>query len=155
MKRLLSIVGAAALIAIALAAIAVGTMAYKGRALDAESKAFVDDVIPKIAGNWNKDQLVAAAGPELLKHTTPEALDSAFTILARLGALTEFKGGKGEASISYMNAVKTVSASYVAEATFAHGHATFKILLLKRDGHWLIQSFHVDPVVTKPIQDDA
>jgi len=44
----------------------------------------------------------------------------------------------------------TVSASYDAKARFQNGSATFRILLMKRDGRWMIHNFHVDPAPATP-----
>jgi hypothetical protein len=145
MRRFLSILGALTLVGLVAAAIGVGVAIYKGRALDAESKAFVDGAVPAIAATWSKQQLLDRATPELRASAKPEALNALFDGLSRLGPLVEYEGAKGGTTMSYMaGSGSTVSASYVAKARFQNGIATFRIVLMKRDGRWMIHNFHAD-----------
>jgi hypothetical protein len=154
MHRFLYILGALTLVALATVVIAIGVIAYRGTALDAESKAFVDSAVPAITASWSQEQLVKRATPELRQSVKPDQLATFFGTLSRLGPLVQYEGATGEATMSYFSASGgTVSASYVANARFENGNATFRIALLKRDGQWMIHNFHVDPVVgDKPRQ---
>jgi len=52
----------------------------------------------------------------------------------------------GQATMSYFSGSgSTVSATYLAKARFQNGNATFRLLLLNRDGRWMIHNFRVDP----------
>jgi hypothetical protein len=145
MRKFLLILGALTLVVIVAAGIGVGIVAYKGNALDAESKAFVDGAVPAIAANWSKEQLLDRATPELRDSVKPEELRSLFDAVSQLGPLVEYEGAAGDANMSYMaGSGSTVSASYVAKAKFKDGVATIQITLVKRDGRWMISGFHVD-----------
>ena len=62
-----------------------------------------------------------------------------------LGPFVEYEGATGQANMSYMTGSgSTVSASYIAKVKFKDGIATMRILLVKRDGEWMINGFHVD-----------
>jgi hypothetical protein len=144
-RRFLYILGALTLIVIVAAGIGLGVFFYKGHALDAESKAFIDRAVPAITATWSEQQLLDRATPELRASVKPEELKALFDSLSHLGPLIEYEGATGEAAMSYIaGSGGTVSASYVAKARFKNGTATFRIVLIMRDGRWLIQNFHVD-----------
>ena len=148
MRRFLYILGTLTLAIIVAAGIGLGVFFYKGHALDAESKAFVDRAVPAITATWSEQQLLDRATPELRASVKPEELKALFDRLSQLGPLIEYEGATGEATMSYIAGIAgsggTVSASYVAKARFQNGTATFRIVLMQRDGHWLIHNFHVD-----------
>jgi hypothetical protein len=145
MRKFLYILGALTLIGLVAGIIGLGVVVYEGRALDAESKAFIDSAVPAISATWSKQQLLDRATPELRASVKPEALNALFDGLSRLGPLMEYEGAKGDATMSYMaGSGSTVSASYVAKARFQNGAAIFRIALRKRDGRWMIHNFHVD-----------
>ena len=147
-KKLLYTLGTLTLTAIVAAGIGLAVLLYRGHALDAESKAFVDRAVPAVASTWSKQQLLDRATPELRESIKAEELTALFDALSRLGPLVQYEGATGEATMSYIiGSSSTVSASYVAKARFQNGSATFRILLLKRDGHWMIHNFHVDSAV--------
>jgi hypothetical protein len=151
MRRFLYILGAFAVAVIVICGVGIGVLVVKGNALDAESKAFVDRAVPAIAASWQKDQLLQRATMELRKNVTSDQLTALFETLSRLGPLVTYEGAKGEATISYFSGSGgVVFARYVANARFQNG----RIVLLRRDGQWLIQNFRVDPVIgTNPRHD--
>ena len=145
MRRFLYVIGAVALIVIVVAGIGVGVLVYKGNALDAESKAFVDSAVPAIVANGSKEQLLDRATPELRDSVKPEELRALFDAVSQLGPFAAYEGATGEANMSYMTGSgSSVSASYIAKAQFKNGTATIHLALLKRDGRWMISGFHVD-----------
>jgi hypothetical protein len=145
LRRLTYILGIFTLTVIVVAGIGVGVLFYKGHALDAESKAFVDGAIPAIAASWNKEELFKRASPELRKTAKPEDLRALFDALSRLGPLVEYQGAAGESRMSFIvGSGSTISALYLAKARFQYGSATFRVVLIKRDGLWMIQNFHVN-----------
>jgi hypothetical protein len=151
MRRFLLILGSLTLVAIVVGVVGFGFLAYNGHELDVESRAFIDGAVPAIAAHWSKQELLDRATPELRENAKPEQLQALFETLSRLGRLVEYEGAKGQAGATYMvGSGSTVSGSYVAKATFEGGAATFRIGLLKRDGHWMIHNFHVDPAASRP-----
>ena len=156
MRRLLYVLGTLTLIFIAVDAIGFGILAYQGRALDAESKVFVDTAVPAIASNWSGRALLDRATPEFRNGAHSAKFGWFFEKLAQLGQLVEYKGAIGGAKISFvLGSGHFVSASYVAEARFQHGDASFRIELLKREGHWMINTFYVDPALAGKSSRDA
>jgi hypothetical protein len=146
MRKFLSILGALTLVVIVAVGAGVGVLAYKGHALDVESKAFVDGAVPAIAAAWSTEQLLDRATPELRERAKPQELRAFFDTLSRLGPLAQYDGATGEASMAYFTGSgSTVSAAYVANARFRNGSATFRIRLMKRDGRWMIHNFQVRP----------
>jgi len=145
MRRFLYVLGALFLIILLAGGAGLVMAVYSGRALDAESKAFVDASIPAIAGSWNDAELLKRATPELRKSMTPGQLDSLFSSFSRIGHMIQYKGSMGGAMMSYIaGAGKSVTASYIAKATFQNGSAIFSVALVKRNARWLINKLRVD-----------
>src|SRR5258706_8303341 len=145
MRRFLYVLGILALFAIIAAGVGLGVMLYNGRMLDAESKAFVDSAVPAIAASRSSEQLIERATPELRENAKPDDLRALFDTLSRFGPLVEYQGATGEAAMSYIaGSGSKVSASYVANARFQNVSATFRLVLIKRNGHWMIHNFKVD-----------
>lgn len=146
MKKFLMVFGAIALVGVLAIGGMIGWAAYRGSALDSESKAFVDAAVPAIAKNWNKQKLLDRAAPELKAKATPEQLTLIFDTLAKLGPTVEYEGAKGDAVMSYgTDAGSGISATYEAKARFQNGGVILRIGLVKRDGRWMILNFHADP----------
>jgi len=143
-QRLLYVVGALTVTAILITSVGVGMLVYKSRGLDAESKVFVNSAVPAIVAKWNKEQLLNRGTPELRESVTPDELSALFHDWSRLGPLVKYEGATGESTVSYfLGSGGPVSALYVAKALFQNGDATFKIILKKRDGSWMIHNFQV------------
>jgi hypothetical protein len=149
MRKFLLVLGVLTAAAIVAVGIGVAVLISKGNELDAERKAFVDSAVPAIAAGWSKEQLLDRATPELRAGVKPEELRALFNAVSQLGPLVEYEGATGEANMSYVaGSESSVSASYVARAKFKDGITTIRIALLKRDGHWMINGFHVDTSLT-------
>jgi len=153
MKRVLTIIGGFALIAILLVGGFIGYSSYQGRALDASSKEYVDNNIPLIISSWSKDQLLNRASPQLLKVISekPDEIDHLFAGFAKLGAMRSYDGSKGDSNISYTNTDgKVITASYVAEAKFANGNARITVRLIQMSGSWQFLLFNVTSPLFSP-----
>lgn len=123
MRKLLYILGAVTLVITVVLGIGVGVLAYRGNALDAESKAFVDSAVPAITATWSEQQLLDRATPELRANVKPKELKALFDSLSQLGPLIEYESATGEATMSYIACSGgTVSASYVAKAPVSERH---------------------------------
>jgi hypothetical protein len=145
-RRFLVVLGALSLVVIVAATAGVGILAYRGNALDAESKAFVDGTVPAITASWSKQLLLDRATPELRQSVKPEQLTALFETVSRLGPLLEYEGATGQSYMGYnVGSGGIVSAIYIAKARFQNGDATFRLVLMKRDGNWMIHNFRVDP----------
>jgi hypothetical protein len=144
MRRVLYVLGAVFLGILVVGGFAIGLAAYNGMALDTESKAYVDAAIPAITQNWSEAELLDRATPELRNNTAPAQLASLFNSFGQLGHLVRYGGSTGSSMMSYASGVgQTISASYVAKATFQNGAVSFHVGLLKRNDRWLISSFRL------------
>ena len=113
--------------------------------------AFIDEAVPTITKDWSPEELFQRASPEFHKVVTPEALDVLFQGLhAQLGTLVEYEGATaGDTNYNFNlfspGSEGVFTGSYNAKARYRHGAATFLIAVVKRDGRWMINNFHVDP----------
>jgi type IV secretory pathway TraG/TraD family ATPase VirD4 len=121
-------------------------VARSGGALDAESKAYVDDAIVAISARWDKKELAQRASPALKQNLAAgqiDALFDAFTI--GLGPLVEYRGATGQSVVTAMIGSGTSrTANYLANARFQKGDAEIRIGLVKIDDRWMIQNFYVN-----------
>jgi len=145
MRKVLVVLGAVFVVIIVAGGIAVFVLAQKGAGLDRESKAYVDDAVVAITANWNSDELLRRATPQLRATIKLEDLKTFFDGLSALGHLQEYEGSKGQANVMMTTGSgTTISANYEAKARYQKGPATFQIVLMKIDDHWMIHGFHVD-----------
>ena len=152
MRGFLRILGALTLTALVAGGIGVGVLVHRGSALDAQSKAYVDNAVPAITAGWSKQQLLSRAAPELRATLRPGQLSSLFANLSRLGSLVRYEGATGGSNVSFvLGAGKTVTAAYVAKARFQNGTADIRLALVKEKGRWQIDGFHVDIVSYQPL----
>lgn len=118
---------------------------YQGSKLDASSKAYVDENVPKIVSGWATQNLVDRASPELLRVVTPIEAAKLFQKLSILGSLRNYQGSRGQATFYYTSKDgKVISANYVAKADFVKGQAEINIKLIQHNGNWQILSFYVN-----------
>jgi hypothetical protein len=145
MRKVLYVLGAVFLTLLVGGGGGIGYLAYVGNQLDREAKAYVDAAVPAIAANWSADELMRRAGPKLLK-IKPDDVRTAFALFAKLGPLIQYKGSKGDATIfaSVGGNGQSITAKYLAEATFKDGDASIDIELDKLEGAWKIRGFRVN-----------
>lgn len=120
-------------------------LARNGAALDAESKAYVDDSVMAITADWSVDELMKRSSPHLRQVTRPDDLQALFDAArTALGPLVNYEGAKGDSTVSAMaGAGTTISARYFARGKFQKGDADLQITLLKLDGSWRIEGFFI------------
>ena len=144
MKKTLMILGSIFAILIAAGVIGVSVIAVKGRALDEESKVYVDEVTPKILANLKKETLFQYASNELKNSASPEEFDKIFDWFAKLGRFKEYKGSNGQANISLTTEKgKQITGNYQAQAEFENGPATIQITTMKKGDNWKVIGFHI------------
>lgn len=151
MKKILITFGALFLALIVGGIAFISYLAFQGFKLNKSSKKYVDENVPKIVSNWSAQELLDRASPELLQVVTPVQIAQLFPKLGILGPLTEYQGAQGQAGVFYNpKDGKVISASYVANASFAKGSAEINIRLIQHQGSWQILSFRVNsPVFLK------
>lgn len=138
--------------AIGIVAIVIGgvMVAKKGIGLDADAKAYVDSAVVAICANWDQQQLIDRASPELMAAVKPGELPALFEKLSSAGPLSKYEGSNGQATMMVYNGNSKITAKYVAKALFARGgEGTINISLIQSDGKWRILGFHVD-IAAKP-----
>jgi hypothetical protein len=68
-----------------------------------------------------------------------------FHTLEPLGRLSKYEGAKGSSETSYSTDTgTTITGDYVATAEYENGTATFDVVVVKRNGQWMINGFHFD-----------
>jgi hypothetical protein len=145
MKKTFMILGGVFVVLIVAAAIGIGIVAVKGSALDKESKAYVDRVVPIICADLNADTLSKYASKELLASATPEEFEKIFTWLKKLGAFKQFKESSGQANMSYTTQNgKSITGRYVAQVEFEAGPAQVNIVTVKTGDEWKVQMFRIN-----------
>lgn len=147
-KKVFGILAAALLVLGAWGAIGFGLVKFwsHGSQLEAGSKAYVDEVVPKIVSSWNSKDLTERASPELIATAPPEKIEKVFRAFSdRLGRLRSYEGSRGQAHVWVTTHTgKVTTASYVAEATFEKAKASVQVNLVMHDGTWKIAGFFVN-----------
>lgn len=145
MKNILMILGGIFVILIVAGVIVVSILAVKGTALDKESKAYVDEVVPKILSNLNKEILFQYASDELKNSATPEEFDKIFKLFAKLGTFKEYRGSAGQSNISLTTEKgKQITGVYETHAEFENGPATINITVIKKGNNWQVIGFNIN-----------
>jgi hypothetical protein len=145
MKKALLIIGLVCAVLIVFVIGYLALVAVEGSTLDKESKAYVDEVTPKILADLRKDTFLAYASDELKNWVKPEELDKLFASFTKLGQFEEYRGSIGQAHISLtMRAGKVITGHYVAQAEFSTGPAEIQIVTVKRGRTWFVQMFRIN-----------
>ena len=147
MKKILTIFGGLCAVIVLLLVVLIVFIAYTGRGLDKESKAYADAAVVAIASQWNEQDLTDRASPQFMATVkNPAELDRVVGMWRTLGPLKKYDGSKGEAHIDFrFPQGKTITAVYVARVEFDHNSARIKISLIELDGAWKILGFYVAP----------
>lgn len=137
---------AVAVVTVLVAVVVSGILfARQGAGLDKESQMYVDTAITAIFSTTGTVELTRRANPELLGVLNPTKLNQISKMWGKLGALKNYRGAKGSATISMTSAEgKVISAAYVAKADFAGGPAVIKMDIVKLGGVWQIKHLYVD-----------
>ena len=145
MKKTLIILGGIFAVLIIVGVVGFIFMAITGTALDKESKAYVDDVTPKILSNLDKETLFKYSSDELKSSATSEEIDKIFSWFSKLGKFKEYKGSAGSSYVNYIvGKGKQTLGYYTAQAEFENGPATIKIIVIKKDKRWQVLQFNIN-----------
>jgi hypothetical protein len=145
MRKFLTALGAATLFIVVAVGIGRAVLIYQSNNLDRESQAYVDAAVPAILAIWSKDELLDRATPELRASARPEDFRSLFGWASRLGPFEAYEGATGDSNMSFMfGGGSVVTARYAAKVRFRNGTATIRVVLLKRDGNWMINGFRIE-----------
>ncbi len=116
-----------------------------GPALDRESKAWVDEILPQILTTWDSQAITKHASSEWLA-SVPADENERYAVWARenIGTLTKYGTSTGESGIHINNFSSKITAEYVVEADFTKGHARVFIQGVMENDEWKIFMLHVD-----------
>jgi hypothetical protein len=114
--------------------------------LDREATAYIKDAVPRIAANWDSQDLVDRATPELLSAAkTRKEIDRLFVLFRHLGALKHLDKPKGMVSWRTFTGTGTVTfGNYTVEGQFQQGAATIEIQLRRVGNTWKINGFRIN-----------
>ena len=151
MGKLFIILGALLLALVFLVGTFIGYAAFTGRALDKQSKAYVDAAVPAIVSAWNEQELWSRASPEFERAVQPADMDRLFRWFRTLGRLQKYEGAEGQTLTSFTPQTgKVISGRFVAKAIFDAGEANIEIELIKHDDMWQIAGFKVNSSALAP-----
>lgn len=139
------IFGGIFLVLTVMAAIAFVVLAIKGSALDKESKAYIDEVVPEICSDLRMWTLSKYASPELLNSALPAEQEKIFNAFKKLGQFKEYKESRGDAKLFYTTQDgKAITAEYTAQVEFESGPAQVNVSLIKKGDQWKIRGFRIN-----------
>ena len=145
MKKFFQVLGLIFAVVILVGVVGFVVIFLKGSSLDKESKAYVDEVTPKVLADLRKETLLIYASDELKSAVKPEEMDKLFTWFKKLGQFKEYKGSTGQANISLTTqAGKVITGQYLAQAEFDTGPAQVQIVTVKKGDKWFVQMFRVN-----------
>lgn len=145
MKKTLMILGMVLLAITVVAAAVISIIVVKGNELDKESKEYADAAILAVISGWDKNALKTRASIEFTSRATDNDLERLLGVFRMLGKLKEYKGCKGQATLSVtMQHGKVVTADYVGQADFEKGPADVHVTLIKHGDQWQILGFGIN-----------
>ena len=152
MKKLFTILGIIFATIIAIIVIAAAIFIPRALKLDHEATAYIQDAVPKIVTNWNSQELVDRATPELLAAAKKnDELARLFVMFRQLGSFKQLDKPEGMVVSSAYTGEGTVTlGNYTAHGDFEKGKAIIKIQLRRVDGTWKINGFRINSDVFLP-----
>jgi len=145
-KKILMILGVIFLAEVIIGVIGFSIFIVKGSALNKESKAYVDRVVPIILSDLKKETLLQYADDQLKNSSKPEEVDKIFNYLfPKLGKFKEYKGSEGGVHISgnLENRI-VITGYYKAQVEFETGPAVVKVAVIKKGDDWKITGFNIE-----------
>ena len=120
-------------------------LAREGSALDAESKAYVQDAVEKITTNWDADELWQRSTAGLREHGTKQDVSNFFDAARNtLGPIQEFHGAEGQSTVMVTPSGKSITARYDAKVHFEKGDADIIVSAVKAASGWQIEGFRIN-----------
>ena len=151
MRKVLTWIGGATLLFLAVCIGGVGYLAVQGSRLDTQARLYADGALRPVVSPWNVQALTDRAAPELLASTKPEQLAALFQWFKTLGALKDAEPCGGQTRLDVNTSTgRTLTGQYTCRARFQGGDATIQMLLVKRSNAWRIAGFHVSSPALLP-----
>jgi len=150
MKKALMVFGVVFLVLITVGAIFLGYSIWNGARLDNSSRAYVDDVVPKILSAMSKDEIMKYASPEFQLFVSGNQLELTFHKLKGLGELIKCEKPTGQSLMKVTNKGEEITADYKVTAKFKNGNADVYIKLGQSNEHWQILAIRFEsPIFLK------
>ena len=133
------------LVILLLAATSCGGCFVAGYQAQAEGRIYAKTALPAIARSWSIDALVERGSPDLLSNPREKLVDLFTWLSARLGPLKDepkFQDGGWRNFLGTKGFV--VTAVYFADCEFEKGSGRVTLTLVRTDGVWRINGFHVN-----------
>lgn len=152
MKKLFTILGIIFATIIVIIVIAAVVFIPRTLKLDHEATAYIQDAVPKIVTDWNSQELVDRATPELLAAAKKnDELDRLFVMFRQLGSFKQLDKPEGIVVSSAFTGEGTVTlGNYTTHGDFEKGKATIKIQLRRVNDTWKINGFRINSDVFLP-----
>ncbi len=116
-----------------------------------DAQQYIDSNLPKIVQDWDSETLINQASPDLLKAASREQFAELFKMLSeKLGPLKQYKGSKGETSLTTSFRGILRNGVFEAQAVFANAPAVILCRIVWLDGTWKINEFRVKSDVLNP-----
>ena len=151
MKKFFVVLGVIFACLIVLGIILIPIAAHMRSKLDAESKVYVDRIVPLIVTSWDSKELLNNASPEFLKVAPADEIESMFKMFAeKLGGYKEFKDSKGGSFVNFTPQGKIITAAYITHVAFDRADATVRIRAIKHGENWQVLEFFVNSQAFRP-----
>ncbi len=110
-----------------------------------DAQVYIETNIPQIISNWNSEELIKRASPSLLKAASRAQFTDLFkTLLEKLGPLREYKGSRGETTVTISFTGINRKGTFESEAFFANSPAVILCRIIRLNGSWKIDEFRVN-----------
>ena len=157
MKTFLAIIGGLALLVIALFAVLVFIGVREAAPLLGEAQDYADDTIAAVGADWDVDELLDRAAPEMLQAGSRADFEQVTNLGKRsIGSLVSAEPAVCELTqYAYTTETgKVAQASCATTATHERGNASYKVNLINRDDTWQLLFFFFNAEVTEeaPVQ---
>jgi hypothetical protein len=122
-----------------------------------EACTYLESEVPKIVENWNSQELINSATPELSSAMSNGGdIDKLFTMFRQLGSLKHLDQAGGGVYIwaTTEHGSSTVG-NFTIPAEFEKGPATIQIQVIKTGDTWKINGFRINSKVFLPPKADA
>jgi hypothetical protein len=152
MKKLFTILGILFATIIVIILIAAAIFIPRTLKLDHEATVYIQDAVPKIVTNWNSQELVDRATPELLTAAKKnDEMERLFVMFRQLGSFKHLDTPEGTVVSSAFTGEGTVTlGNYTTNGEFEKGNATIKIQLRRVNDTWKINGFRINSDVFLP-----
>ncbi len=113
--------------------------------MDQQSKAYVDQVIPKLVQAWKPAVLFQEESDSLVRTTPPEKINAMLQHFAqKLGPLKQYEGASGQARLMAFKTGHYWIGSYHATGIFEKGDADLIIKVIQENNQWKLLFLQVN-----------